>query len=303
MTDDHPRITLAYHGSMESTYSVLFHKLSLNTGRMYVCMVTHIARVWDQPGKIANPGLLVVIWSVFCVFLFPFILDVRFVWVYQPESHRWKVIYRISHPRSFCDACLYFSREKDSAVPFPRRSWSRILCTNDLIVLHLLGIFILFYFLVRKKIPVIGNRTHVPMCQKVTRLPTELPGRPALEKRIFLCPRSRLRIWSRETGSAVPSRVSLLISMVRLDRVLTYGIPPEFHAGVHLFIGNRHTPSGQSRVYRVTQLRTDGVHCRESADTGPVNLKVVPNEWSADLAGHHGPINMRLSFPHPLLLV
>ena len=25
-----------------------------------------------------------------------------------------------------------------------------------------------------------------------------------------------------------------------------------------------HTPSGQSRVYRVTQLRTDGVHCRES---------------------------------------
>ena len=32
-----------------------------------------------------------------------------------------------------------------------------------------------------------------------------------------------------------------------------------------------------SRVYRVTQLRTDGVHCRESAGTGPVNLKVVPN--------------------------
>ena len=41
---------------------------------------------------------------------------------------------------------------------------------------------------------------------------------------------------------------------------------------------NRHTPSGQSRVFRVTQLRTDGVHYRESADTGPVNLKVVPNE-------------------------
>ena len=29
--------------------------------------------------------------------------------------------------------------------------------------------------------------------------------------------------------------------------------------------------------HRVTQLRTDGVHCRESAGTGPVNLKVVPN--------------------------
>ena len=42
-------------------------------------------------------------------------------------------------------------------------------------------------------------------------------------------------------------------------------------------IWNRHTPSGQSRVYRVTQLRTDGVHCRESDGTGPVNLKVVSN--------------------------
>ena len=40
---------------------------------------------------------------------------------------------------------------------------------------------------------------------------------------------------------------------------------------------NRHTQSGQSRVYRVTQLPSDGVHCRESTGTGPVNLKVVPN--------------------------
>ena len=40
---------------------------------------------------------------------------------------------------------------------------------------------------------------------------------------------------------------------------------------------NRHTPSGQSRVYRVTQLRTDDVHCRESAGTGPENFKVVLN--------------------------
>ena len=35
---------------------------------------------------------------------------------------------------------------------------------------------------------------------------------------------------------------------------------------------NRNTPSGQSRVYRATQLHTDGVHCRESTCTGPVNL-------------------------------
>ena len=88
-------------------------------------------------------------------------------------------------------------------------------------------------------------------------------------KKKFPCPRACLRIWSREMGSAVPSRVSLLISILRLNVVLTYGIPPEFRGGVHLW--HRHTPSGQSRVYRVTQLRTDGVHCRESAGTGPVN--------------------------------
>ena len=50
------------------------------------------------------------------------------------------------------------------------------------------------------------------------------------------CPRSRLRIWSRETGSAVPSRVSLLISIQRLNLVFTYGIPPNFRDGVHLII-------------------------------------------------------------------
>ena len=44
-----------------------------------------------------------------------------------------------------------------------------------------------------------------------------------------------------ETGSAVPSRVSLLISILRLNMVLTYGIPPEFRGGVHLFIYNHHT--------------------------------------------------------------
>ena len=93
-------------------------------------------------------------------------------------------------------------------------------------------------------------------------------------------------------GSPVPRQPAHLHTQAEL--VLTYGIPPEFRGGVHLFIYNRHTPSGQSRVYRVTQLRTDGVHCRESAGTGPVNLKVVPNECS--LGGYHGPINIRLSF-------
>ena len=52
-----------------------------------------------------------------------------------------------------------------------------------------------------------------------------------------------------------------------------------------------HTPSGQPRVYRVTQLHTDGVRRGESAGTGPVNLKVV-RVTGAALADHHGPNNM-----------
>ena len=36
-------------------------------------------------------------------------------------------------------------------------------------------------------------------------------------KTTFSCPRSCLRIWSRDMGSAVPSRVGLLISILRLD--------------------------------------------------------------------------------------
>ena len=41
------------------------------------------------------------------------------------------------------------------------------------------------------------------------------PARGQLNREnIFRCPRWRLRIWSRETGSAASSRVSLLISIL-----------------------------------------------------------------------------------------
>ena len=109
------------------------------------------------------------------------------------------------------------------------------------------------------------------------------------ENEYFPVPVRVLRIRSRETGSAVLYRVSLLISVLRLNLELTHGIPPDFRGGVHLFILNRHTPSGQFRFYRVVQLRTDGVHCRESAGKGPVALKVVPVTGVA-LAGNHGSI-------------
>ena len=86
--------------------------------------------------------------------------------------------------------------------------------------------------------------------------------------------------------------------MSRLNLVLTYGISPDFRGGRSFIFLEHHAPSGQSRVYWVTQLRTDGVHCRESAGTGPVVLKVVP-VMGAALAGHHGPIDARLFFSTP----
>ena len=75
-----------------------------------------------------------------CVCFFPFILDVKFVGR-TSRGNTGGRSHRISRPPSFCGACLNFSREKDSAIPFPCRPWSRILCTNDSIVLHPLGIF------------------------------------------------------------------------------------------------------------------------------------------------------------------
>ena len=76
-------------------------------------------------------------------------------------------------------------------------------------------------------------------------------------KIIFPCPRACLRIWSRETGSAVPSRVSLLISILRLNLVLTYGIPPEFRGGASkppYAIGSVPSLSGHAIAYRWRSL-------------------------------------------------
>ena len=59
-------------------------------------------------------------------------------------------------------------------------------------------------------------------------------------------------------GSAVPSRVSLLISILRLNLVLTYGIPPGFRGGVHMkppyAIGSVPSLSGHAVAYRWRSL-------------------------------------------------
>ena len=56
---------------------------------------------------------------VLCVF-FPSILDIKFVGR-TSRGHTGGRSHRIFNPPSFCGACLDFCREKDSAIPFPRR--------------------------------------------------------------------------------------------------------------------------------------------------------------------------------------
>ena len=94
-------------------------------------------------------------------------------------------------------------------------------------------------------------------------------------KLIFPCPRSRLRIglarrvW--QSRPELPRSISILgLNLIGCCLRNSYRFS-RWRPFMYLY---RH----KSRVYRVTQLRTDGVHCREFADTGQVNLKVVPNE-------------------------
>ena len=79
---------------------------------------------------------------------------------------------------------------------------------------------------------------------------------------VSLSPFAPEKIWLRERGSAVPSRVSLLISVLRSNLGLTYGVvPPEFRGGVHFFylkppyaIGSIPSLSGHAIAYRWRSL-------------------------------------------------
>ena len=55
-----------------------------------------------------------------CVF-FSFILDIKKFVGRTSRGHTGGRSHMIFHPPSFCGARLNFSREKDSAIPFPRR--------------------------------------------------------------------------------------------------------------------------------------------------------------------------------------
>ena len=79
---------------------------------MYICSY---ARCNSRPPVQSISMICVCV----CVF-FPFILDAKFVGC-TSRGHTGGRSQRIHLPPSFCGACLYFSREKDSGVPFPRR--------------------------------------------------------------------------------------------------------------------------------------------------------------------------------------
>ena len=76
-----------------------------------------------------------------------------------------------------------------------------------------------------------------PACGKLNR-----------ENVFFLRPRSRLRIWSRETGSAVPSRVSLVISILRLNLVTSYGLDFSRSGGVQV-VACDHAPDVSYSIF------------------------------------------------------
>ena len=82
-------------------------------------------------------------------------------------------------------------------------------------------------------------------------------------------------------GSAVPSRVSLLISILRLNLVLTYRIPPEFlpsSAAVSLYLFKTAIRHRVSPEFIESRKCVPMAFTAKYAGTGPVSLKVVPNE-------------------------
>ena len=84
--------------------------------------------------------------------------------------------------------------------------------------------------------------------------------------------------------------------------MLTREIPPDFRAA-SIYLFKPPYATGQSRVDRVTHLRTDGVHCRESAGTGPVVLKKIVPVMGAAI--FQVPIDQSMCAslsPHPLLV-
>ena len=116
--------------------------------------------------------------------------------------------------------------------------------------------------------------TYSKSMDQPTKVANPARGQLNRENEYFPVPVRASELVSRDRfSSPVPRQPAHLYTQVESGAYLRDSSRfPRRHPLIYL---NRHTPSGRCRVYRVTQLRTDGVPCRDSAGTGPVNLKVV----------------------------
>ena len=110
-----------------------------------------------------------------CVF-FPIFSGRQVRWMYQPESHRRKVTQNSTSTFLLPCMSLFFSREGFSS--FPSSTVKSTLFFISPTIKSFSNCWAFFFWGGGGKIPVTGIRTHVPTYQMVTRLPTELPGRP-----------------------------------------------------------------------------------------------------------------------------
>ena len=121
------------------------------------------------------------------------------------------------------------------------------------------------------------------------------------ENEYFPCPRSRLRIWSRETGSAVPPRVSPLILHTRAEFGAYSRDFYRFPRRLPLFIlsiaiGPVPSVSGHAIAYRWRSLPR-GRRRRACSPQGS------PSNGCCLFRFHHGPIVIRLSFFTPTFVI
>ena len=123
------------------------------------------------------------------------------------------------------------------------------------------------------------------------------------ENLMFICVSAfafEVSVWE-EVCFTVSSGVSPLILHTQAKSVLTHGNPYALRKSVPLFIYTANCHRVSPEFYQVAHLRTDSVHYRDPAGTGPVVLKVVPvSDSGAAFSGIiHGPTIVRLSFPTP----
>ena len=104
---------------------------------------------------------------------------------------------------------------------------------------------------------------------------------------MFPCPRTCLRVWSRETGSAVPSRVSLLILHTQAESG-AYLLPSSAAASIYLFktaIRPRVSPyysfSGHAVAYRWRSLPRVRWH-KSSKPPGSSERVLLPWQFTMD---------------------